>query len=76
MPTAYSMDSAAALSAALSALAGGCATRGDSAPEQAEPAESRSANGAGEAFDSRGGKTAGEGGGKRWRASIPRSFRP
>jgi hypothetical protein len=59
MPTAYSMNiaGAAALSAALSVLAGGCRAPGDSSPAAAEPPESRSANGAGEATGSRGGET-------------------
>ncbi|WP_437309221.1 hypothetical protein [Sorangium sp. So ce388] len=54
MPIRYSktIASATVLSAAFSALAGGCTTRGGGAPdpaESAEPTESGSTNGAGEA---------------------------
>ncbi|AUX30410.1 uncharacterized protein SOCE836_025130 [Sorangium cellulosum] len=64
MPTKYSMPiaGAAALSAALSALAGGCTTPSGGSPAPGAPPESRGANGAGEATGRQGGKAAGEGG--------------
>jgi hypothetical protein len=80
MPTAYSMNiaGAAALSAALSVLAGGCRAPGDSSPAAAEPPESRSANGAGEATGSRGERPFEEERQERPRVSTPRprSSRP
>ncbi|WP_437328584.1 hypothetical protein [Sorangium sp. So ce381] len=60
MSTTHSMKlaGAAALSAALSALAGGCAPPGGSSPAPAEPAESRSAADSGDGIDPRDGKAA------------------
>ncbi|WP_437915534.1 hypothetical protein WME73_10250 [Sorangium sp. So ce302] len=60
MATTHSMNlaGAATLSAALSALAAGCAPSGGSSPAPTEPAESRSAAGAGHGADPHDGKAA------------------